>query len=73
MLGNSAAKKPRKTIVDGIRYGSSKARKGAAIIPHPIPKRLCALDAIYTMIKAIKTSKKAICEKKASTIYLKYV
>ncbi len=73
MLGKSAAKKPRKTIVDGIRYGSSKARKGAAIIPHPIPKRLCALDAIYTMKKANKTSEKAICEKNASIIYLKCI
>ena len=73
MLGKSAAKKPRKTMVEGIRYGSSKARKGAAIIPHPIPKRLCALDAMYTMINAIKTSEKAICERNASNIYLEYV
>lgn len=73
MLGKSAAKKPRKTIVEGIRYGSSKARKGAAIIPHPIPKRLCALDATYTIIKAIRTSEKVICERNASTIYLECV
>ena len=63
MLGKSAAKKPRKTIVDGIRYGSSKARKGAAIIPHPIPKRLCALDAIYTMKRLIKPPKRLFVRK----------
>ena len=42
----SDAKKPKKTIVDGMRDGLSNASKGAAIIPQPIPNTLWAVDAM---------------------------
>ncbi len=46
ILGSNDAKKPRKTIVDGMRDGLSNASKGAAIMPQPMPNTLCAVDAM---------------------------